>query len=277
MDRLAPTPLRAFFALALGGSFFFWALAGALAPSVWEGPGPALFYLGGAAVPLAALWVTLRWGGPAALRALLRSLVDPTRIPAVAWLFLLAFVPSVSLVASVMGPDGPAPVGLLDSRGVGGALATAGFALLFGPLPEEIGWRGCALPALLVRFGPLAASTGLFLAWALWHVPLFLLPGYYAPFGGPPAPAVFFLELAANTVLQTWLFLVTGGSVLAAVLYHFAVNFTGELLPVPAAAEPLRAGLFLVGAGVAGVWCARRGFERVKSILERRYNYLFRI
>lgn len=274
MDRLDLLPLRAFFALALGGSFVFWALAGMLAPSLWEWPGPALFYLGGAAVPVAALWVTARWGGAAALRALLRSLVDPTRIPLVAWGFLLAFVPSVYLVSGLAGPDGPMPTGLLEARGVGGVLAAAGFGLLFGPLPEELGWRGCALRALLVRFGPLAASGWLFLAWALWHVPLFLLPGYYAPFGGRPAPGLFFLELAANTVLQTWLFLVTGGSVLAAVLYHFAVNFTGELLPIPVAAEPLRAVLFVTAAAVAGVWCVRRGIERVKSILESRYKYL---
>lgn len=274
MDRSGPTPVRAFFGLALGGSFVFWALAAATAPSVWEAPGPVFFYLGGAAVPLAALWVTARRGGPAALRALRRSLLDPTRIPAVAWVFLLAFVPSVYLLTGVAGPDGPTAESLPASRGIGGVLAAAGFALLFGPLPEEIGWRGCALPALLVRFGPLAASAWLYLAWALWHVPLFLLPGYYAPFGGPPAPGVFFLELAANTVLQTWLFLATGGSVLAAVLYHFAVNFTGEVLPVPAAAEPLRAALFVVAAGVAGVRCARYGVGRVRSILEERYHYL---
>ena len=274
MDRPGPAPPRAFFALALGGSFTCWALAGALAPSVWQGPGPALFYLGGAAVPLAALWVTARRGGAPAVRALLRSVVDPTRIPAVAWLFLLAFAPSVYLLAGVAGPDDPAPAGLLETRGVGGVLAEAGFALLFGPLPEELGWRGCALPALLARSGPLAASARLFLAWALWHVPLFLLPGYYVPFGGPPAPALFFLELAANTLLQTWLFLVTGGSVLAAVLYHFAVNFTGELLPIPAAAEPVRASLFVMAAAGAGVWCARRGVERARSILESRYKHL---
>ncbi len=274
MDRFDLTPLRAFFALALGGSFLFWALAAATAPSIWEGPGPVLFYLGAAAVPLAALWVTGRSGGTRALRALLRRLVDPTRIPAVAWVFLLAFVPSVYLLTGLAGPEGPMSASLLESRGLGGVLAAAAFALLFGPLPEELGWRGCALPGLLARFGPLAASGWLFLAWALWHVPLFLLPGYYAPFGGPPAPGLFFLELAANTVLQTWLFLVTGGSVLAAVLYHFAVNFTGELLPVPLAAEPLRAALFVAAAAWAGAWSVRHGAARARRILEDRYNHL---
>lgn len=47
----------------------------------------------------------------------------------------------------------------------------------FSVLGEEIGWRGFALPWLQARFDALVSSLILGLIWALWHLPLFWLPG----------------------------------------------------------------------------------------------------
>ena len=44
-------------------------------------------------------------------------------------------------------------------------------ALFGGPLGEEIGWRGYALPQLLSRYSPLASSLILGLVWGAWHAP----------------------------------------------------------------------------------------------------------
>jgi membrane protease YdiL (CAAX protease family) len=46
---------------------------------------------------------------------------------------------------------------------------------------EEIGWRGYALPALATRFGLGPVSILVGLAWGIWHLPFFFLPG--AAFG----------------------------------------------------------------------------------------------
>ena len=40
--------------------------------------------------------------------------------------------------------------------------------------PEELGWRGFALPRLLERFSPVRATIFLGTAWGLWHLPLLL-------------------------------------------------------------------------------------------------------
>ena len=50
--------------------------------------------------------------------------------------------------------------------------------LLGGPLGEEPGWRGFALPRLQKRLHPLVASVVLGLLWANWHLPLLLISFY---------------------------------------------------------------------------------------------------
>ena len=50
--------------------------------------------------------------------------------------------------------------------------------LLGGPLGEEPGWRGYALPRLEASLGPVRGSLLLGLLWAGWHLPLFLIPSW---------------------------------------------------------------------------------------------------
>jgi membrane protease YdiL (CAAX protease family) len=50
--------------------------------------------------------------------------------------------------------------------------------LLGGPLGEEPGWRGYALPRLEARLGPVRGTVLLAILWTGWHLPLFLMPGW---------------------------------------------------------------------------------------------------
>lgn len=59
------------------------------------------------------------------------------------------------------------------------ALGLVFFTFWFGPLPEELGWRGFALDRLQRRTTALRASLILGTLWALWHLPLFYMPGTY--------------------------------------------------------------------------------------------------
>ena len=132
-------------------------------------------------------------------------------------------------------------------------------------LGEELAWRGFALPRLLTRYNALAASLILGVIWALWHLPLLWTQGngmFHQPVW------LLLLDVTAKSVLFTWLFLHTRGSVLIAMLFHGATNLfivspdvvsTGDLtLPVLAAvAKWVLVGVLLLVAGPTLVRGAR--------------------
>jgi membrane protease YdiL (CAAX protease family) len=100
-------------------------------------------------------------------------------------------------------------------------------ALPFGPLAEEIGWRGYAQPRLLERVSPL--STGLLLGaiWFVWHIPLFFAPAGTSVSGGPITPTGLLLYLGLLTgmsILIVWFSQWTGAGLLSGLLIHLGMN-----------------------------------------------------
>ena len=104
-------------------------------------------------------------------------------------------------------------------------------ALYGGPVGEEAGWRGFALPRLQKRFNPLAASVFLGLIWGFWHLPLHVTGYYNAAFGNPIngllMRAITTIPLA---IIFTWLYNRSGGNLLVMVILHTAVNVTSSLI-----------------------------------------------
>ena len=93
---------------------------------------------------------------------------------------------------------------------------------------EELGWRGYALPRLLERFSPLVASLILGVIWWLWHLPTFFIAG--TPQFRQPVVA-FLIMTTAYSILMTWIFLHTHGSVLIATLVPRRDQHQPGLLP----------------------------------------------
>jgi uncharacterized protein len=95
-------------------------------------------------------------------------------------------------------------------------------AVLFVPaLFEEVGWRGFVLPRLQSRYGALSASLLIGVAWAFWHIPLWFIPN--AGFANLPF-LVFIMFTTTASLLFTWLYNGTGGSLLIVGLAHGAIN-----------------------------------------------------
>ncbi len=82
-----------------------------------------------------------------------------------------------------------------------------------GPLGEEPGFRGFAVPRMQARWSPLVSATVLGVLIALWHIPLMVI-GDVGPIG--------LVTTFSITFFYVWLFNRTGGSVLLTLLAHSA-------------------------------------------------------
>jgi uncharacterized protein len=110
-------------------------------------------------------------------------------------------------------------------------------------LGEEPAWRGFALPRLLARHNTLVASLILGVFWALWHLPLLWIEES-TRYQEPVWPIL--VDDTAKSVLFTWVFLHTRGSLLMAILFHAATNL---FRVSPAATSPGDYTLPLLAAG----------------------------
>jgi membrane protease YdiL (CAAX protease family) len=98
-------------------------------------------------------------------------------------------------------------------------------AVFTGAMGEELGWRGTALPHLQVRWNALTCSLILGVLWGFYHLPSFLLSGL--PLHNLPL-IPFMVAALAITILISWTFNHTDGSLIPVFLTHFAFNFIGN-------------------------------------------------
>jgi len=173
------------------------------------------------------------------------------------YLFVLLGIPAVIVVTTVVVPGALASFQATAVPSTLFLYVVAGPIFLFagGPVFEEIGWRGFALPRLQRLYGPLLGSLILGTLWAVWHLPLFLIPSWDTPHGSLIDVALFVVWAVSIAVVFTWVFNNTKGSVLLIILAHGSVNSAAVavygLFPTPAVTSGITN--FVIGFGVAAV------------------------
>jgi membrane protease YdiL (CAAX protease family) len=170
---------------------------------------------------IAGIICVVLFAGPRGLGDLFRSLFDVKRPVAIIAVLALPFVATAAGIAAeamisdaqFLGSTAPLSIGLLA-----GALYWIGLKfLLGGGLGEELGIRGFLLPRMLTSMGPRLTSLIIGIAWWLWHAPVLV----------SAEPIVWIAQLLLTvslSVIFTFIFLRTNGSVGIAVLLHAAIN-----------------------------------------------------
>jgi membrane protease YdiL (CAAX protease family) len=154
------------------------------------------------------------------------------------YLLILLGIPALILIGIIVQPGS-----LVNFQGLKPLLLVSYpltyIAVMFGggPLGEEPGWRGFALPRMQQRHGPLWGTLLLGVMWTCWHLPDFLTS---AQGGGPGTGLAAFLQnfpiflvlVTAIAIIMTWVFNHTRASIFIAILAHASVN-TPQVVLVP--------------------------------------------
>ena len=105
-----------------------------------------------------------------------------------------------------------------------GPLGVLGLWLFTYGLGEETGWRGFALPHLQKNRSATSATLILAMLWATWHLPAFFFCDTYVELGIFGFPMFAFMMIF-STMVFTWLYNSTRGSVFIVIVFHAVFNW----------------------------------------------------
>lgn len=231
-------PVVAFVALTYVISWAIWGGMVLAGLSIETTAGTILNVVATAGPSIAALILAVALGGGELGRLL--GGFSLSRV-SITWALVAILLPlgmvGVAVAISVGAMGGATPV---FTTAIIGTLLAEWVRVLFlgGPLEEELGWRGFALPRMQAQRSAFSASLMLGLIWGLWHIPLYFVSGTgqaetIAGGGSGAAPMLigaFVVWTMGLSVLFTWLFNVTRGSLIVAILFHASVNL-GAFVP----------------------------------------------
>lgn len=139
------------------------------------------------------------------------------------------------------------------------------FTLIGAAIFEELAWHSYGTDALLQKMSVFTLSLVFTVFWALWHLPLGFIEGYYhseVVEMGWIHVLNFPLSMIAFVILMNWLYFATGRSILIAVVFHVTANIVNEVFLTHPDTKIIQTILLLIVAGVVVSSNRRLFFER---------------
>jgi hypothetical protein len=197
-----------------------------LRPGQPDQPWSLVWFLSAFSPTFSALIVSWIIGGKTEVKRLLSGFARWN----VGWCWYLAaaylFLGPLAFALIYIALGNPIP-GINPGMTFSAILAQIVFTLFSGPLAEEAGWRGFALPRLQSKYSALVSSLILGVIWCCWHIPLFFQPGSSQQ--GIPFP-IYLMLVVTLAIYFTWLYNNTRGSLVITVLAHFSFNMSGGFI-----------------------------------------------
>ena len=227
-------PLLFFGLLAYGFSWLVWLIGiSQLAGDIrMDNPKMSLYLLVGSFGPTLAtfVWTGILSGRKGVLELLKRFV----RTRVAWWVYALAsfLLPTIGLVLNIfVGIEAKIALWKIALTMILAAPLNSllgGVIFGVGPLGEEAGWRGFALPRLLTRYPTWQASVVLGLLWAFWHTPLFIFSDFRNGMSLWAFCLLYPMSLICISYIMTHFYHWSQGSLLIAVWFHGAVNVTAS-------------------------------------------------
>lgn len=177
---------------------------------------------------IAAIVMTSVTAGKAGLYELRQS-IRQVQVSSKWYLFILLCIPALVMLGIAVQPGAISSFkGFTTSLLIGYPFSLVAVFLGVG-LGEEPGWRGFALPRMQKQYGSLWGTLLLGVLWSCWHLPDFLT----ASKGGGEGTGwvtflmnflIFTLAVVSLSVIMTWFYNHTQGSLFIAILAHASVD-----------------------------------------------------
>lgn len=269
-------PLVTFFVLAYAVTWLLWApmVIGGVPAFSGTTHVPSLAALPGIAIGVtgSAFAVTAMTQGRAGVRRLLTRLTC-WRVEMRWYLVALLMIPLLEfLFATVF--VGPEVLRALTPEALTAYPAAFAGHFIFGPLFEETGWRGFALPRLQHRFGPMPGTLLLGVLWSGWHFLLYL-PNWIheGALVGGIGMVIFVAFTVSISITFTWLSNNTGASLLLVMLLHGSINGTATYVQVLADRGIISADAAVFCAGFGALFAALTAAAAITWATRRRLSY----
>lgn len=254
-------PIIAFPLIYLGWAYLFWTPVLLSEASVWTFPNMLWFLIGGASPVIAGLGLAAMTGGRAQLRDLGHRLLEWRSIPWKWWLIILLFWLGFDLAMAGLAmwldvTDSPLDVNESLFLSPGTLLFLLLLSFVF-PAVEEVGLRGYYLDTLQQHLSPTVAGLINGMTWALWHTPFVWFPHYYDNTTFDPALSWWLPMIICHTLLIVHVYNCTRRSILAVLIFHGMMNFTGEWLRISPDMYPFMLAGNILAAFVVVLWWQR--------------------
>lgn len=160
-------------------------------------------------------------------------LIKMRSIPAI--LFIMPAAVVLSILVSILFGESISQLQLAEKFSFTAGFVPVLLVLFLAASFEELGWRSYAMDSLWEKHSYFKATMIFAVLWAFWHLPLFFIKDYYQYqllqsnvwFG-----VNFMVSIVPMAVIISWLCRKNGGSILAAIAFHFIINLSQEAFEI---------------------------------------------
>ena len=128
-------------------------------------------------------------------------------------------------------------------------LLPAWVPLALAAIVEELAWHSYGTDALAARWSVWKTSIVFAVIWAVWHLPLSSIEGYYQAEvveTGWLATVNFLVSIFPFMIFVSWVYFRCGRSVIVAIVFHLAANFGNEILMTHPDTKAIQTAVLLV-------------------------------